>query len=175
MLGAAFWSAKTYEEVEEDRGATLQALLVVVIVSLATVVGELLAWADSASDIISALGDSVTVGMVRGVVSWALWALFTWIIGTTVLSEEDTEADWGQLARGTGFAQTPGILNLYSPLIWVSLIAFFWTFLCMVVAVRECLDYEYASTWKAFLVILIAAIPVLFLNIFVLAIIGRVA
>ena len=162
MLGAAFLRSETYEEVEKDRGATLQALLVVIIVSIATVVGEVLAWADTASDVISVLGSSVIIGMVRGVVSWVLWALFTWIIATTILKTEDTEADWGQLARGTGFAQTPGLLNLYSALVNVYLIAFLWTFAAMVIAVRGGLGYD--STWRAFFVILLAAIPVFIIN-----------
>ena len=37
-----------------------------------------------------------------------VWALVAWIIGTTILKTRDTDADWGQLARGTGFAQNAG-------------------------------------------------------------------
>ena len=170
MLGAARLSGATYEEVKEDRGATLQALLVVIIVSIATVVGQVLAWADTASDVISVLGTSVIIGMIKGVVSWALWALFTWIIGTTILRSRETEADWGQLARGTGFAQTPGVLNVLSPIQAFSLIAFFWTFAAMVVAVHQCLDYD--SIWRPFFLILLAAIPVFILNIFVIGLTG---
>ena len=170
MLGAAFLRSETYEEVEKDRGATLQALLVVIIVSIATVVGEVLAWADTASDVISVLGSSVIIGMVRGVVSWVLWALFTWMIGTTILRGWETEADWGQLARGTGFAQTPGVLNVLSAIPAFSLVAFFWTFAAMVVAVRQSLDYD--STWRAFFVILLAAIPVFIINVFVIGLTG---
>ena len=44
----------------------------------------------------------------------------------------------------------------------ISLVAFVWTFACMVVAVRQSLDYT--STWRAFFVILLALIPVLILN-----------
>ena len=165
MAGAARLDWKIFEEVEEDDGATFQALLVVVIASIATVVGEVLAWAGSASDIISVLGVAAIVGVVRGVVSWLLWTLFTWLIGTRILATEDTEADWGQLARGTGFAQTPGVLNLFSPLNGVYLVAFLWTFGAMFVTVNQCLDYD--SIWRPFFVILLAAIPVLILNIYV--------
>ena len=107
MLGAARLSVDTYEDVEHDNGATIQALAVVIIVSIAFFVGRLLAGDDS--DVVSAL----LVGIVGGVVSWAVWALFTYVIGATILKTEDTEADWGQLARGTGFAQTPGILHVF--------------------------------------------------------------
>ena len=146
---------------EKDGSATLQALIVVVIVTIASVVGEVLGGGEDL-EVVRALG----VGIVRGVVSWALWALVTWIIGTTILKTEKTEADWGQLARGTGFAQTPGLLNVlyFVPAVggFISLVAFLWTFAAMVVAVRQSLDYT--STWRAFFVILIAFIPVIILN-----------
>ena len=102
MLGAARLRVDTYEEVERDRGATGQALIVVILVTIASVVGGVLGGEEI--DVVRGL----VVGIVRGVASWALWALFTWLIGTTILKTEDTEADWGQLARGTGFRPNPG-------------------------------------------------------------------
>ena len=106
MLGAARLRVDTYEEVERDRGATGQALLVVILVTIASIVGGVLGGEEV--DVVRGL----VVGIIRGVASWALWALFTWLIGATILKTDDTEADWGQLARGTGFAQTPGLLNV---------------------------------------------------------------
>ena len=180
---------ETYEGVKKDSGATLQASLVVVIVSIATVVGQVLAGEEAAG-----LIGWLALGIVRGVVSWALWALVIWIIGTKMLRPEETEvnkgqeervtwidetktpetekteAGWVQLARVTGFAQTPGLLNLYGALQQISLLAFLWTFAAMVIAVREGLGYE--STRRAFFVILLAAIPVFIMNIIVFALTG---
>ena len=144
----------TYEDVEHDRGATLQALLVVILVSVAGGIGSLFREDTS-------VGDALILGVVLGIVSWAVWALATWIIGSTILKTADTEADWGQLARGTGFAQTPGILTVLvflptiGPIIFV--VARIWQLVAMLIAVRQCLDYT--STWRAFFVVLIAAIP----------------
>ena len=146
--------SETYEDVEHDRGATLQALLVVILVSVSGGVGSL--FRDETSVV-----DALVMGVILGVVSWAVWALTTWIIGSTILKTADTEADWGQLARGTGFAQTPGVLSflVFLPgLGWlVTLVIFVWRVAAMLVAVRQCLDYR--STWRAFFVVLIAAIP----------------
>ena len=168
MLGAARLNVNTFEEVEKDGGATVQALLVVIIVTIASVAGALLGGADV--NVVGALG----VGVIRGVLSWALWALVTWVVGSTILKTETTEADWGQLARGTGFAQTPGILNLFSfiPVVgWlISLATFVWTFAAMIIAVRQSLDYT--STLRAFFVILIAFIPVVILNAIVFVLTG---
>ncbi len=168
MLGAARLRVDTYEEVERDRGATGQALLVVILVTIASVVGGVLGGEEV--DVLRGL----VVGIIRGVASWALWALFTWLIGATILKTEDTEANWGQLARGTGFAQTPGLLNVISFIpvagLLISLATFVWTFAAMVVAVRQSLDYT--STMRALFVILLAFIPVLIMNVIVFMLTG---
>ena len=168
MLGAALLRVDTYEEVERESSATLQALLVVVLVTIASLGGALLG--GDKVDVVSA----VIVGLVRGVASWALWALATWIIGATICKTEHTEADWGQLARCTGFAQTPGILNVLSfiPVVGglIFLVAFIWSFAAMVVGVRQALDYT--STCRAFIVILLALIPVAILNVIVVLLTG---
>lgn len=168
MIGAARLSSHTYEEVEADGRATIQAFLIVVLVSVAGIVGSLLS-----GDEIEVVR-AVVVGIVGGIASWAIWALVTWIVGATILKTEHTEASWGQLARCTGFAQTPGLLNVlaFIPLVGgiIALVAFIWRFVAMLVAVRQALDYT--STWRAFFVILISFIPVVIMNVIVLLIIG---
>ena len=73
------------------------------------------------------------------------------------------------MARGTGFAQTPGILNIlvFIPQVGtvITTLVFFWQWAAMVVAARQSLDYT--STLRAFFVILIAAIPVFIINVIV--------
>ena len=100
MIGAARLDIHTFEDVENDERATGQALIVVIIVSIAAAIGGL------------AAADNIFVGLIfgvaRGLLGWALWALVTFWVGTTILNTPQTHADWGQLARGTGFAQTPG-------------------------------------------------------------------
>ena len=154
MLGAARLSSDTFEDVERDSGATIQALLVVVIVAIASGVGSILS-----GD--STLLDGLLFGVIRGIVGWVVWALVALLVGTTILKSESTEADWGQLARGTGFAQTPGLLGilLFIPVAGgiILFLSFIWQLAAMVVAVRQSLDYS--STWRAFFVILISAIP----------------
>ena len=67
--------ARTFEEVEADSSATRQALLVVVLVALATGVGSL--------DV---------GGVAIGLVGWALWAGITYLIGTTLFRTAETHA-----------------------------------------------------------------------------------
>ena len=150
----------TFEELEHDRSATVQAMFVVLLVAAASFVGGVFAGGEI--DIVGGL----VYGAVQGIASWALWALFTWVIGTNLLETDETRADWGELARGTGFAQTPGLVNL---LIGVPVVGLYlswagnvWRFASMVVAVRQCLNYR--STVRAFFVILLSFIPVVILH-----------
>ena len=155
MLGAARLNAHTYEEVEQDTSATKQALIVVVLVSIAGGVGSWLGGDET--DVIRGLAH----GLVSGLVWWAVWALVTMFVGTKILKTEATEADWGQLARTTGFAQTPGLLNVLGFLsgvgVFISSLTFLWRVVTMTIAVRQALDFT--STLRAFLVVLISAIP----------------
>lgn len=160
MLGAARLNTHTYEEVEQDKSATTQALIVVVLVSIAGGIGALLSGDDT--NVVRGLA----VGIVSGVISWAVWALVTMFVGTKILKTEATEADWGQLARTTGFAQTPGLLNILSFISGVGgfilLLTFLWRLVAMVIAVRQALDYT--STIRTVFVVLISLIPAAIIN-----------
>lgn len=147
MIGAAKLDAATYEEIEADREATLHALGVVVLAALATGIGA-----------IAQVGlQGLVLGVIAAVIGWAIWAALIWLIGTKLLPEENTKSDWGEVARTTGFAQTPGLLRVFGfipvlgPL--VVLVASIWQIVAVVVAVRQALDYT--QTWRAVLVVLI--------------------
>ena len=159
MLGAAKLDSHTYEDVERDGRATVQALAIVILVTIASLVGELLNGLLNGEEI--EVIRVVIAGVIRGVIGWALWALVTYMVGATILKTEHTEASWGQLARCTGFAQTPGLLNVLSFIPFaggvIFLVAFVWSVAAMVVGVRQALDYT--STLRAFFVIVISAIP----------------
>ena len=167
MLNAAMLNPAVYADVEHDRGATIQAFLVVIMVSVAGGIGGLLS---GDVDIVRGL----VFGVIRGVLSWAMWALAALLIGTTILKTPQTEADWGQVARGTGFAQTPGLLNVlvFIPILGgiIGFLVFIWQLAGMLFAIRESLDYD--SLWRAFFVVLIALIPVIIVNAIIFALLG---
>ena len=100
MIRAAKLDANLYEEVEADTGATRQAMLVVVLSSLAAGIGS--------------VGGAGLMGLLFGALSalagWYIWAFLTYFIGTRFLPEPQTEADVGQLLRTTGFSSSPGLL-----------------------------------------------------------------
>lgn len=141
MIGAAKLQPETYEEVEADKSATLQALLVVALVALASGIGNL----GSGSVV------ALPVGILVAMLGWAFWAWVTYFVGTTILSTSQTHADWGQLARTLGYAQSPGVLKVFGVIPVVGPIVFsvasIWQLVAMVIAIRQALDYT--STWRA--------------------------
>jgi hypothetical protein len=151
MIGAARLHAQTFEEVEADSSATRQAFLVVVLVALATGVGSL-----EVGGVRGLIG-----GVVIGLVGWAFWAWITYFIGTTLFRTAETHANWGQLARTLGFAQSPGIFKVFGFIPGVGPVILFavfvWQLAAMVVAIRQALDYT--STWRAIGVAAVGFIP----------------
>ena len=156
MIGAALLRTSVYEEVEHDTNATLQAALVVVVVSIATAFGGYLTFG---GNIIWALAS----GIILGVVQWAVWAFITYVVGTKIFNTENTHADWGQMARGTAFAQTPGVLLVFSFLPGVGpiigMLAGIWKLVAMTVGVKQVLDYD--SIWRAVGVVIVGLLVVL--------------
>ena len=140
-----------FEEVEADTSATRQALSVVALVALATG--------------IASLGTTGLSGLFAGtaiaIAGWALWAWLLYLIGTKMLPSHETHADWGQLARTVGFAQSPGVFRVLGlvPVVGeiIFLVVSVWMLVAMVIAVRQALDYT--STWRAIAVVLLSFIP----------------
>ena len=162
MINAAKLNIHTYEEIEADKSATLQALMVVIIVAIATAIG-LMMLPDSQTSSTQEINGPIdfVAFVVLQIVGWAIWAFITFFVGTRFLKTPETEADWGELARTLGFAQTPGILRIFGfvPFIgsFIFVIASFWSIYAMVIAVRQALDYQ--STLRAVGVVLIGFIP----------------
>ena len=96
-------------------------------------------------------------GVIYGLVSWAILAYVTYIVGTRLFATPETDASWGELARTTGFAQSPGVLRVFGfiPVLgpWIFFAVWLWQIAAMLTAVRQALDYE--SSWRALGVVLV--------------------
>jgi hypothetical protein len=90
-------------------------------------------------------------------IGYAIWAFLVVIIGTKLMPEPQTKADFNEGFRTVGFAASPGVFNVLAiipflgPLI--SFVISIWSLVIMVVAVRTVLDYT--STGRAIVVCLI--------------------
>ena len=137
VVGATVLDTSIYEEVEADRGATAQALAVVVVSSLAAGVGARgFGGGDAAA---------VTFFSAVALMAWAAWALLVYEIGARIMPEPQTRADVGELLRTTGFATAPGVLRVFGLLPGMTLPVFavsaVWMLAAMVVGVRQALDF----------------------------------
>ena len=151
LIGAAALDAAIYEEVEADRNATGQAMLIVVLSSIAAGIGA------------RGFGSSFSSVAFFGVVAlmtWATWALVMFEIGGRLMPEPQTRTSPGELLRTLGFAATPGLASLLGAVPGVTtrvfVLVWVWMLLAMVVAVRQALDYR--STARAVAVCLLGGV-----------------
>ena len=136
-LGAAVLERGTYEGIEHDRRATGQAVVVVVAASLAAGIG-------------AAGGHPQPVVLMAvtalALVTWVSWAMIVLHIGGRYFAERQTHVDLGQLLRTTGFAASPGLLQVFAVIpeitVPVYLASWLWMLAAMTVAVRQALDFR---------------------------------
>ena len=147
VRGVLLLDVKTFEEIEADTTANLQAFIVVVSASIA-----------------AGLGAGVrlgVIGLVRetfgALIGWVMWAAVTWVIGSKLLPEPQTRTDMGELLRVIGYAYAPNLFGFFAFIpalgIIVSTVVSFWLLAATILAVRQALDY--VSTWRAAAVVLI--------------------
>ena len=167
MVRAAKLDVDLYEEVEADTGAMSQAVIVVVLSSLAAGIGSITMGGLS----------GVIFGAIAALVGWYVWAYLTYYIGVKFLPEEQTQSDPGELLRTLGFASAPGLIRVLGIIPGLTGTVFFiagsWMLIAMVIAVRQALDYE--STWRAVGVCVIGWLIQSVLLAVVFAVIGRPA
>ena len=143
LIGALALDPVTYEEVEGDRSATGQAMLVVVLSSVGAGIGA------------RGLGSGSMRSMIfisaLSLLGWMAWALLTYQIGVKLMPEPETRSDVGELMRTIGFSAAPGMLRIFGIVPGASIPAFaitaVWMLIAMIVAVRQALDFR--STARA--------------------------
>jgi len=144
VVGATFLSVDTFEEVEADQNATLQAAMVVAIVAVARGIG-----AAGSGPLLAA------VSAMGAVVNWAVWAGICYLVGAKLFGGKAT---WGELLRTLGFAQAPGVLWLFAivPILGWPLLAIvpLWVAIASFIAIRQALDIGNGKTVLTILVAL---------------------
>jgi len=165
MIRAAKLEVALYEEVEADKTALGQAMLIVVLHGIAAGIGSY--------DELGTTG--LLLGTVGQLVGWFVWALVTFVVGAKLLPERQTEADLGQLLRTIGFAASPGLLLALGviPAIGaiISFVVQIWMLIAFVIAVRQALDYT--STVRTVIVCLLGWIVMVAVSAVLLLLVGR--
>jgi len=138
LAGAMTLNAAAYEDVEADGRATTQAVVTVLLSSVAAGIG-------------AGRSASVLTVAAMALLGWASWALLTFQVGARILPGARTHADVGELLRTIGFAAAPGLFLVLGVIPGAATPVFaivsLWMLAAMVVAVRQALDYT--STARA--------------------------
>jgi hypothetical protein len=150
MLRAALLHADTYEEVEADPSSLGQAGFVVLISCLAAVGGAYLRIRFGTGLPSGSLPLPWHLALIgtEPLVEWLLGSAFAYMVGATFFRGPETETDYAEVLRTTGFAFGPGVISLFA---WVEpasfgvaaiLIARSWILIASIVAVRQALDFS---------------------------------
>ena len=165
IIRAAKLDSNLYEEVEADKGALWQAMMVVVFSSIAAGIGIGLKTGGFSG---------INTGTMASLISWYVWAYLTYFIGTKFLPEPQTQADLGELLRTIGFSSSPGLLRVFYFIpgvgVLVYLISSLWMLVAMIIAVRQALDYN--STLRAVGVCVIGYVIQIFVLVLIVSIFG---
>jgi hypothetical protein len=146
FIGALVLDASAFEEIEGDRHAAMQSVIVVMLVCAAGGLASL------------GLGLVGVSGFVTGAIislgAWLVWAVVMTTLGTIAVPEAQTKSDLPELLRVLGFASAPGVflalaaMRAVAPVVTAMVIA--WAIAAAVIGVRQALDYR--STSRAILV-----------------------
>ena len=151
VVGALKLDANTFEDIERDPTAMGQAVGIIALSALATNLGAI--WR---------LGfGTMLFGVCAALVGYLLWSIVVWAVGTKVMPDPATKADFAETFRTIAFAASPGLIGVITIIPFLGTIVFFlltpivwiWSMIAMVVAVRQVLDYS--DTFKAVIVVLI--------------------
>lgn len=146
MLRAARLHADTYEEVEADRRSIGQATVVVFAAAFA---GGVARWLTGARPWLpsDALEVQIVLSSIEPLVLWLGGSAFAYMVGSSFFRGPETETDFLEVLRTTGFAFTPGLLRVFAFLpppalgLTIDLGAFVWQMVAIVVAIRQALDF----------------------------------
>jgi hypothetical protein len=167
IIRSAKLDVQVYEEVEADVKASGQAMLVVILSSVAAGIGSI-----ERGGLVG-----IVMGTIMALGGWFIWAYITYLIGTRILPEPQTSSNPGELLRTIGFSSSPGLIRVFGIIPGLAgivfLVAFVWMLVAMVIAVRQALDYK--STLRAVGVCIIGWLIQVVVFFLVFLVFGKVA
>jgi Yip1 domain len=153
VVGAMKLDPSAFEDVERDSTAMGQAVGVIVLAAVAEGIGWIF---------YGGLTGIVTTALMS-IIAFLIWSLIVWLVGTKVMPEPTTKADFPETFRVLGFAAAPGlagfvtIIPVLGWLLWLGILV--WKIAAMIVAVKAVLDYS--TIGKAIVVVLIGFVAYL--------------
>jgi hypothetical protein len=145
-----------FEEIEQSRGATPQALIVVVIVTIAAAIGGV---ANNGSD-------GILSAILSAVFGWILFSALCYVIGTRFVASPETQSSWGELLRVLGFAEAPNVLGIFAVIPFfgglIVGIGSLWSLLAAILGIRQALEIPYPRAAAVAIISLIARFVLIF-------------
>jgi hypothetical protein len=142
---AVLLDKELYKEVETDPSLDREALLIVVLASLAGGIAAFITSAFRQRFFIALLG--LIVSTLIGVASYYIWAYITQFIAKNLY---ENETDIGELLRVLGYASTPRLISLvgfipcFGPVL--SFAGWIWALIASFIGIREALDQDTTET-----------------------------
>ena len=141
--------ADAYEEIEADPGALGQAAAIVVAASVSAASSAALrvALGRPFPEDTLPFGALITVLALEPIVIWLFGAAFAYMIGATFLRGPETETDYAEVLRTTGFAFAPAVLCPLAVFLpdagglALAILGRAWILVACIVAVRQALDF----------------------------------
>jgi hypothetical protein len=147
LIGALKLDPTTFEDIERDPTAMGQAVGVIALAAVSAGIGNV--WYGGISGIL--------FGIITNLIGYLFWAVVIWLVGTKVMPDPATKADFPETFRVIAFAAAPMVLGVVTiiPLLgWLILfVLWLWSIAAMVIAVKAVLDYT--DTFKAVIVVVI--------------------
>jgi hypothetical protein len=138
FIGALVLDPGAFEEIEADRHAAMQSVIVVMMVCLA---GGLAATGPGFVSV-----PAFVTGAIVSLGAWLVWVAVIVTVGTVALRERQTQSDLPELLRVLGFAAAPGVfialaaMRAVAPIV-LAVVAV-WMIAAAVMGVRQALDYR---------------------------------
>ena len=149
-IGALALNPATFEEIEADPRALVEAGVVILAVCLAG------GFATMSWDQLNAT--AYMAGVVATILAWSVWVTMIRLIGTGLMRERNTRSNTAELMRTLGYASAPGTLLAFAmirpaaPLVFA--VVGVWMVAGAIVATRQALDFK--STLRAVMTCLAA-------------------
>lgn len=138
---------QVYLDAKNSPGFLRSSLLIVLLVSFCTGIGTIYLTNDS----------SIFRDLLSSVIGWLIWTSIIFLIGVKIMKNSAT---FSQLARTLGLAYSPGVLNIFGLLHFISIpllaITSVWTVISFIYALKHALEI---SAERAFLISVLSFIP----------------
>jgi hypothetical protein len=165
---AAMLDAEFFKSAESDTSLNQEALIVVILVSLAGSIGSFIGGLMDGGFGAALL--ALIVALVVGVVNYYIWAYVTYFVGAQLFN---ADVDPGEMLRVLGYASGPRVLSIlnFIPCIGplISLAGSIWALVAGFVGAREALDLD---TTKTLITVVIGWVIVTVIGLLMLSILG---